>query len=50
MFREGLIRQARAPHFAGAMPYDLVEEMLLFKQEMEERYPVLLENPIAGLA
>jgi len=30
-------------------PYNFVEEILAFKREMEERYPVLLENPLKGL-
>lgn len=34
---------------ATSKPYSFVEEILGFKAEMEARYPVLLENPLANL-
>jgi hypothetical protein len=46
-FWNGLLRLGQDPLFSDPMPYDIVVELLAFKQEIEERYPVILENPLA---
>lgn len=42
-------RAAREPLSAHPSRYDMAVELLSFGAEMEQRYPVLLENPLAGL-